>query len=89
MRPLRLGYNSARQRHDITPDEAEQAILNGFVEIEFHVINDEDRWLIVGVSEAGRFLTIVWTVRNEAIRVITGWDSTRQEEAVYWAEKGA
>lgn len=74
-------------RHKVTPQEAEQVISNGVAVIEYQAINDEERWLAIGRSNAGRFLTIAWTFREEAIRVITAWDSTTEEEGVYWSEK--
>jgi uncharacterized DUF497 family protein len=34
---------------------------------------NEQRWLAVGATRAGRILSIVFAVRREAIRPITGW----------------
>lgn len=66
----------------------EQVFSNGVALIEYQVIGDEERWLVAGRSNAGRFLTVPWTFREDAVRVITAWDSTKEEEAIYWAEKG-
>ncbi|HXE10619.1 MAG TPA: BrnT family toxin [Bryobacteraceae bacterium] len=71
-------------RHNVTSPEAEQAVLNGSIEIAYQIVEDEQRYVIVGRSNAGRFLTLVWTEREGAIRVITGWDATEAEEREYW-----
>ena len=64
-------------------------ILNGFVEIEYQVVDGEERELVVGHTNAGRFLTLLWTERSGAVRPITAWDATREEEEQYWIVKGA
>ncbi len=75
--------------HNITPTEAEQTMFNDPVETKYQVINGEERFVFVGHTNAGRFLTIVWTERRVGIRSITGWDSTEDEEASYWKQRGA
>jgi predicted DNA binding CopG/RHH family protein len=55
-------------RHDVSCSEAEQVILNGFVEIEYQVVDGEERELVVGHTNAGRFLTLLWTERSGAVR---------------------
>ncbi len=76
-------------RHDVSSLEAEQVILNGFVEIEYQVVDGEERELVVGYTNAGRFLTVLWTERSGTVRPITAWDSTHEEEEQYWIVKGA
>ena len=48
-------------RHHITPIEAEQAVLNG-AEIDLQLVDDEERLIVVGRANPGRFLTIAWGV---------------------------
>lgn len=76
-------------RHNVSREEAEQVILNGFVEIDYQVVSTEERALVIGLTNAARFLTLLWTERSGAVRPITAWDSTREEEAQYWIVKGA
>jgi uncharacterized DUF497 family protein len=75
-------------RHGITVPEAEQAIKNDPVEIAYQLIDGEERYLVVGLTKAGRCLTIPYTERSKRARVITAWDSSKREEDVYWREKG-
>jgi hypothetical protein len=76
-------------RHNVRPEEAEQVILNGTAYVEFQIENAEERFAVVGRTNSGRFLTLVLTERFGAVRPITAWDSTREEEAQYWNAKGA
>jgi uncharacterized DUF497 family protein len=75
-------------RHGVSPEEAEEAILNGPVEVDYQVVDGEERYVVVGLSDAARFLTIVWTDRWGAVRIITAFDSSREDQAVYLSERG-
>lgn len=71
-------------RHNIMRPEAEQVVLNASVEIGYQVIEGEERYVIAGRTNGARFLTLVFANRRGAVRVITGWDSTAEEEGEYW-----
>jgi uncharacterized DUF497 family protein len=75
-------------RHGITPEEAEQAMLNGPVEIDYQIMDGEERFVAVGMTRAGRFLTIVWTDRDGHVRVVTAFDSPGDDQATYLRERG-
>ena len=75
-------------RHGVSVPEAEQVLENNPAEIAYQLVDDEPRYLVVGPTISGRFLTIPYTERSTKVRVITAWDSTEREEAVYWKEKG-
>jgi uncharacterized protein len=76
-------------RHNVSRVEAEQVFLNGFVEFDYQVVDGEERELVIGLTNAGRFLTLLWTEHDGAVRPITAWDATREEEEHYWIVKGA
>jgi uncharacterized DUF497 family protein len=46
-------------RHGVTPGEAEQVMLNIPIEIDYQVIDGEERFVAVGMTAVGRFLTII------------------------------
>jgi uncharacterized protein len=75
-------------RHDITPVEAEEAMLNGPVEIDYQVIDGQQRFVAVGMTRLGRFLTIVWAEREGLVRIVTAFDSPKEDQAVYLSERG-
>jgi len=58
--------------HDVTPEEAEEAILGDSVEMDFdEEEGDEERWTYLGETRFGRILHVVITMRDEKIRVVT------------------
>jgi uncharacterized protein len=60
-------------RHHIAPREVEQVFANEAVDIDFDVVNGEERWTSVGHTEALRILLVVWTMREEYIRPVTAF----------------
>ena len=51
-------------------------------------VGDEQRWIAVGSTFAGRILIVVFAVRNEAMRPITGWAADKETTALYFREWG-
>jgi uncharacterized DUF497 family protein len=41
--------------------------------MNFELIDNEERYRSVGLTNAGRLLTVVWTIRNGKVRVITAF----------------
>jgi uncharacterized DUF497 family protein len=54
----------------------------------YEVVDGEDRWSSVGATTSLRVLVLVFTVRNEKIRPITGWDANGRTKKQYFVEKG-
>jgi uncharacterized DUF497 family protein len=52
------------------------------------VVDGEDRWTAVGATSALRVLVVVFTLRGERIRSITGWNADRWTKKEYFQEKG-
>jgi uncharacterized DUF497 family protein len=50
--------------------------------------SNEQRWLAVGATRTGRILSIVFTVRGEAMRPITGWAADKETADLYLKEWG-
>jgi uncharacterized DUF497 family protein len=75
-------------RHRITTDEAEECFRNDPVITEHDAANGEDRWKAVSATAALRILVLIFTVREEQIRVITGWDADKMTKKTYFKEKG-
>jgi uncharacterized DUF497 family protein len=53
------------------------------------MVGNEKRWVAVGSTRAGRILVIVFTVRGQAMRPITGWNADKEAAALYFKELGA
>jgi uncharacterized DUF497 family protein len=67
-------------RHGVRPHEAEQVFYNQGV-LARNKRRSTGDWLLVGVTDGGRRLTLVLNYQAEkrTIRFITGWDSTADE----------
>jgi uncharacterized DUF497 family protein len=62
--------------HDVTPAEFEQSMKNNPLDLDYDVINGEERYRSVGVTNGGRFLLLVWTVREGKIRAVTAFTAS-------------
>jgi len=74
--------------HGVSRTDAEDVLSGDHVLVEFQMEDDEQRWLAVGATRAGRILVIVFAVRNEAIRPITGWEADRSTAKIYLEQWG-
>jgi uncharacterized DUF497 family protein len=70
-------------RHNISPEEAEQVIQNEPLDLDFQVVNGEIRNPQIGETDAGRILVVISTQRGDDERVVTAWDATSTEKAMY------
>ncbi len=71
--------------HQVKKTESEQVFLNQpLIVFDTYSQNDEKRYLALGATNSGRFLTIVFTIRKKKlIRVISARDMSRKERKVY------
>jgi uncharacterized DUF497 family protein len=46
---------------------------NDPVDMNFELIDNEERYRSVGLANAGRLLTVVWTIRDGKVRAITAF----------------
>ena len=69
--------------HSVTPEEAVQVLQNDPVDLDYQVVEGEQRWVAVGVTNGGRFLLVVWTIRGLTIRVVTAFDADKRYQKVY------
>jgi hypothetical protein len=74
-----------RRRHEVRQAEAEQALLNTplIVSATAKRTSAEVRFIALGQTEAGRLLTVVFTVRGTRIRVISARAMSRAERKTY------
>lgn len=74
-----------RERHSVKKTESEQVFFNHpLLVFDTYSQNDEKRFLALGVTNGGRFLTIIFTIRKKKrIRVISSRDMSRKERKAY------
>ena len=72
-------------RHDVVPDEVEEACVNKpYVRKTL-----EDRYLIYGATDSGRYLFIVGIKKERGVfRVITAREMTEREKSRHRRRKG-
>lgn len=75
-------------KHGISRRDAEDALLGNHILLEYQTEGNEQRWVAVGATRAGRILNIVFAVRGEAVRPITGWAADKQTADLYVKEWG-
>lgn len=74
--------------HNVTPQEAEQAILDPhavLLEIQFN--EEEERTKALGITRRGRILVVVFTFHAEAIRPITAYTAEPRLQKLYLAQR--
>lgn len=75
-------------RHGISPRDAEDVLLGNHILLQYQTAGNEQRWVAVGATRTGRVLSIVFAVRGEAMRPITGWVSDKETADMYLREWG-
>jgi uncharacterized protein len=72
------------RKHGVSFDEAVTCLLDPMALVrEDHDATDEYRYVLVGMSESGRVLTVCYTMRGEMPRIISARKATKKEEKYY------
>jgi uncharacterized DUF497 family protein len=70
--------------HEVQPDEAEQAIDDpGALAIAANVHAGEQRFGVLGATESGRLLVVIYTWRGDRRRVVTAYPARPRDREVY------
>jgi hypothetical protein len=70
-------------RHGVTPAEVEEVTSLLHVRIQGKAIKSEARWQLFGRTESGRFLVVVFTIRNRLFRTVTAYPMNAIERKKY------
>lgn len=70
-------------RHRVSQTEAEQVFLNRPLVVAGASFEDEPRQFAFGRTDAGRLLTVVFTIRGSLLRVISVRPMSRRERRGY------
>lgn len=72
-------------KHGVSTAECEQVFFNQPLIVSADVAHSdlEDRWFVLGQTDTGRELFVVFTIRGESIRVISARDMSRKERKVH------
>ena len=68
-------------RHQVTVEEVREIVSGDYVYIKAR----EDRWLVIGETKAGRFLTVVVGERSQkdSYGLVTARPASREERSFY------
>jgi uncharacterized DUF497 family protein len=62
--------------HNVAPAEFEELLNNDPVDLNFELIDSEERYRSVGLTNGGRLLSAAWTIRNGKVRAITAFSAS-------------
>ena len=68
------------------PEEVEEAVERAYVIIPARDMHGEKRWKLFGRSAAGRYLVVVFTIRDDRLRPVTAHTMNAQERRIYAPE---
>jgi uncharacterized protein len=73
-------------RHGVHPAEVEDAVERPHAIIPAKDVGGEKRWKLFGTSAAGRYLVVVFTIRDERLRPVTAHTMNQRERNFYAPE---
>jgi uncharacterized protein len=73
------------ERHQVSPEEAEQVIENDPLDIEAEAVEGEERITSMGCTHRGHFLV----VRGTRLRVVTAFPAPKALIDLYFGQKGS
>ena len=74
-----------RLKHNVLNSECEQVFFNKPLIIANDIKHSqkEKRWYVLGRTDSDRKLFVVFTIRNNLIRIISARDMTKKERKIY------
>jgi uncharacterized DUF497 family protein len=69
--------------HRVTPIEFEQVLSNDPLDLNCEMIDSEERYRSVGLTNMGRLLSVVWTLRNGRVRAVTAFPATVPDKKAF------
>jgi uncharacterized protein len=73
-------------RHGVDPAEIEEVFERPHVIIPAKSMGGEKRWKLFGTSAAGRYLVVVFTLRDDRVRPVTAHTMNQRERRIYAPE---
>ena len=70
-------------RHEVTPMEVEEAARRPALIVPAQPRGGEQRWKLLGKTTAGRYLVVVFTVRQNKFRAVTAHTMNASERRLY------
>jgi len=71
------------EAHKVAPSEFEQLLNHDPVDLSFELIENEERYRSVGLTTAGRLLSVAWTIRKGKVRAITAFPASVSDRRAF------
>jgi uncharacterized DUF497 family protein len=69
--------------HQLTTKEFEEVMRNDPLDLDWDIVNGEERYRSVGLTDGGRSLLVAWTLRNGKIRAVTAFPATAATKGAF------
>ena len=69
--------------HEVSPQEFQQVLANDPMDLEYQTERGEERFKSLGVTDGGRVLIAVWTIREGKIRAVTAYPAGKSYGMLY------
>ena len=69
--------------HQVTPTEFEQVMNNDPLELDYELIDNEERYRAAGLTGGVRLLSVVFMVRDGRVRGITAFPATTLDKKAF------
>jgi len=69
--------------HKVTRGEFEQVLRNELLDLNCEIVDREERYRSVGLTDAGRPLSVAWTIRNGKVRAVTAFPATVSDRKAF------
>jgi len=84
---IEFDWDTENKKHlaanNVTPAEFEYVLTHNAVDLGYELIDDEERYRAVGLTSAGRLLTVVWTPRDGCVRAVTAFPATVSDKKAF------
>jgi uncharacterized protein len=75
-------------RHKISRSDVEDVLSGSHILVAFESVEGEERWTAVGTTRSGKILVIVFAIRNDSVRPVTGWVADEKTTKLYFEKMG-
>lgn len=69
--------------HKVAPAEVEQVLNHDPIYLDFDLIDNEERYRSVGLTNGGRLLSVAWTIRNGKVPAITAFPASVSDRKAF------
>ena len=62
--------------HKVTAEEFESVMHNSPLDLAYEVVDGEERYRSVGMTDSGKLLVAIWTIRDGKVRAVTAFPAS-------------